>query len=127
MQFAVEGWWITEINSFFTGQPSVHHIEAVEDTHVLLLSQENYQRMLVEIPQLEKYWRVTMEKRMIAMQRRITILLTYSLEENYKRLLEVYPNLTSRFPQHFIASYLGISAETLSRLRKSINSKKQIR
>ncbi len=124
MQFAIEGWWITENNSFFTGVPSIYNIDAVENSHVLMLTLENYEKMLVEIPKLERYWRVMLEKRMIAMQRRITILLTYSLEDNYKRLLEVYPYISSRFPQHLIASYLGTTAETLSRLRKAINSRK---
>jgi CRP-like cAMP-binding protein len=124
MQFAIEGWWITENNSFFTGCPSIYNIDAVENAHVLLLTRENYEKMLLEIPKMERYWRVIMEKRMIAMQRRITILLTYSLEDNYKRLLEVYPYISARFPQHLIASYLGTTAETLSRLRKTINSKK---
>lgn len=125
MQFAIEGWWVTENNSFFTGAPSIYDIDAVEDAHVLLLTHENYQKMLLEIPKLEKYWRVILEKRMIAMQRRITILLTYSLEDNYKRLLEVHPYISARFPQRLIASYLGTTAETLSRLRKTINSRKQ--
>jgi len=124
MQFAIEDWWITENNSFFTGAPSMYDIDAVEDTHVLLLTHENYEKMLVEIPKMERYWRVMLEKRMIAMQRRITILLTYALEDNYKRLLEVYPYISTRFPQHLIASYLGTSPETLSRLRKAINAKK---
>jgi CRP-like cAMP-binding protein len=124
MQFAIEGWWIAENNSFFTGEPSVYNIDAVEDSHVLMLSHESYEKMLVDIPKMERYWRVVMEKRMIAMQRRIMILLTYPLEDNYKRLLEIHPYISSRFPQHLIASYLGISAETLSRLRKNINSRK---
>lgn len=125
MQFAIEGWWVTENNSFFTGVPSIYNIDAVEDTHVLMLTLGNYEKMLIEIPKMERYWRIMLEKRMIAMQRRITILLTYSLEDNYKRLLEVYPYISSRFPQHLIASYLGTTAETLSRLRKTINSRKK--
>lgn len=125
MQFAIEGWWVTENNSFFTGAPSIYNIDAIEDSHVLMLTLENYEKMLVEIPKMERYWRIMLEKRMIAMQRRLTILLTYSLEDNYKRLLEVYPYISSRFPQHLIASYLGTTAETLSRLRKTINSRKE--
>jgi CRP-like cAMP-binding protein len=125
MQFAIEGWWVTENNSFFTGVPSIYNIDAIEDSHVLMLTLENYEKMLIEIPKMERYWRIMLEKRMIAMQRRLTILLTYSLEDNYKRLLEVYPYISSRFPQHLIASYLGTTAETLSRLRKTINSRKE--
>lgn len=124
MQFAIEDWWMAENNSFFTGDPSVYSIEAVEDSHILLLSHENYENMLSKIPKMEKYWRYILEKRIIAMQRRITIMLTHSVEKKYTRFMEIYPNLNSRFPQHLIASYLGISPETLSRLRKSLASKK---
>lgn len=124
MQFAIEDWWMAENNSFFTGEPSMYSIDAVENSELLLLTHESYEKMLVEIPKMEKYWRSILEKRIIAMQRRITIMLTYSIEKKYTRFIEIYPNINSRFPQHLIASYLGISAETLSRLRKLINSKK---
>jgi CRP-like cAMP-binding protein len=124
MQFAIEDWWMAENNSFFTGEPSMYSMDAVEDSQLLLLTHENYERMLADIPKMEKYWRSILEKRIIAMQRRITIMLTYSIEKKYTRFMEIYPNLNNRFPQHLIASYLGISPETLSRLRKSINSKK---
>lgn len=124
MQFAIENWWMAENNSFFTGEPSMYSMDAIEDSQLLLLTHENYEKMLSEIPKMEKYWRSILEKRIIAMQRRITIMLTYSIEKKYTRFIEIYPNLNSRFPQHLIASYLGISPETLSRLRKTITSKK---
>ena len=124
MQFAIEDWWMAENNSFFTGEPSMYSMDAIEDAQLLLLTHENYEKMLAEIPKMEKYWRNILEKRIIAMQRRITIMLTYSIENKYTRFMEIYPNLNSRFPQHLIASYLGISPETLSRLRKNITSKK---
>lgn len=124
MQFAIEDWWMAENNSFFTGEPSVYSMDAIEDSQILLLTHENYEKMLTEIPKMEKYWRTILEKRIIAMQRRITIMLTYSIEKKYTRFIEVYPNLNNRFSQHLIASYLGISPETLSRLRKSLSSKK---
>lgn len=124
LQFAFAGWWVSDINSFTTGQPSVLNIEALEDSELLLLSKENYEQILEQIPAMERYFRLLALNAMIALQRRIIGSMSQNAEEKYKHLLNTFPLIFQNVPQHMIASYLGITAETLSRIRKQIASRK---
>lgn len=124
IQFAIEGWWITENSSFFKAAPSGYNIDALEDSEILLINLSNYENMLTSIPAMERYFRIHFQERLIALQRRIAITLTYSLEQKYIRMLDIYPDIIDRFPQHLIASYLGTTPETISRIRKQLSLRK---
>ncbi|MFA6946022.1 MAG: Crp/Fnr family transcriptional regulator [Pedobacter sp.] len=122
IQFAPEGWWISDIYSFLTGDPSVYNIDAIEDSELLLITNSALEQLYERVPKFERYFRLLSQSNMVAMQRRLTSTLSSTAEEKYLRLIAAYPNLVSRVPQHMIASYLGLTPETLSRIRKRIVS-----
>ena len=124
LQFATEGWWISDLYSFFTGEPSVYFIDAVEDSELLLQTKETNEEMLVKVPKMERYFRLLTQNALIALQRRLVGSLSQSAEEKYVNLLETHPQIIQRVPQHMIASFIGVTPETLSRIRKQMASRK---
>jgi CRP-like cAMP-binding protein len=124
VQFAVEGWTIADLYSFITGEPATYNIEALEDAELLLISTTAQEELIKQIPQYEHYLRLQMQGAYIALQRRIAAMITMTTEERYKALIKTYPDIVQRVPQHMIASYLGLTPETLSRTRRQMSSKK---
>ena len=122
LQFAPEGWWISDVYSFLTGEAAVYNIEAIEDSELLLISRSSLDELYERVPKFERYFRLLSQANMVATHRRLTASLSDSADEKYIRLLSAYPNIVARVPQHMIASYLGITPETLSRVRKRIVS-----
>ncbi|HET9052675.1 MAG TPA: Crp/Fnr family transcriptional regulator, partial [Cyclobacteriaceae bacterium] len=120
MQFALEGWWISDMASFLCGDDALYNIEALEDCEVLLLSKESMDEMIERMGRMERYFRLMMQNNIIALQRRIRVVQTLSAEETYRKLLEASPEIFNRASQQHIASYMGISPETLSRVRKQV-------
>lgn len=120
IQFAIEDWWIGDIYSSITAQPSRLNIDALEDSDILVLETEPEERLFQEIPAFERYFRLLMQNRFIALQERINLDLSESAEAKYRRFMEKYPQLAQRVPQHQIARYLGLQPETLSRVRKKL-------
>lgn len=124
IQFAFEGWWISDQYSFLTGEPSLYTIDALEDCELLLLSKEAEEEMMGKIPKMERFFRILLQNSLIAMQRRIISSLSRTAEEKYQELIVSCPTIPQRVPQHMMASYLGITPETLSRIRKQISERK---
>lgn len=123
LQFAIEDWWISDPNSFLTGNPATSNIDALEDSELLLLERSAYEKLLGAIPKFEKLFRVLLEQRHAAQQRRISAALSLSAEEQYLRLLQTHPTIFQRVPLNQIASYLGITPQSLSRIRKKLGEK----
>jgi len=124
VQFAPEGWWISDIYSYLTEEPSEYHIDALEDAQLLLLSKTAYEQLFVQAPVFERYFRILTQNSLIAYQRRVSSTLSRSAEAVYTEFLEVYPEIARRVPQHNIASYLGITPESLSRIRRQMARRK---
>jgi CRP-like cAMP-binding protein len=124
MQFAPEGWWISDMGSYFSGDPSVYNIEAVEDSELLLVTRAAQAEMIETIPAMEKYFRMLLQRHVVALQRRLTNTMSLTAEEKYTVMMDKYPDLIARVPQQQMASYLGITPETLSRIRKSVSRQK---
>ena len=124
IQFAFEGWWISDQYSFLTGEPSLYNIDALEDCELLLLSREAEEEMMQKLPKMERFFRILLQNHLIAMQRRIISSLSRTAEEKYQELIVSCPTIPQRVPQHMMASYLGITPETLSRIRKQISGRK---
>ena len=120
VQFALEGWWIADLHSFHTGEPSFFNIDAIEDAELLLITTTAWDEMTRKFPLLERYFNLLLRRSMVAMQKRLIASISFSAEEKYMRMLQVYPNIVQRVPQHMVASYLGITPETLSRIRKQL-------
>ena len=123
IQFALEGWTISDLFSFLTGEPAVYTIEALEDSELILVSKSAYEELLQRFPQYERYMRLQITGAYIAMQRRLTSIISLPLEERYQNLTATYPHIVQRVPQHMIASYMGLTPETLSRVRRKISKK----
>jgi CRP-like cAMP-binding protein len=123
MQFAFEGWWISDHYSFLTGEPAVYNIDALEDSELLLISKQAEEKMLQKIPKFGKYFRILLQNSLIATQRRLISSLSQNAEERYNQLISVCPTIPQRVPQHMMASFLGITPETLSRIRKQMATK----
>lgn len=124
LQFGIEGWWVGDLYSFLTGEPSTYNIEALEDCELLLLSRPAQEELLEKVPKFERYQRLLTQGAYIALQRRMMTTISQTAEEKYTRLVNTYPDIVQRVPQHMIASYLGITPETLSRIRKNLSSRK---
>lgn len=124
IQFAFEGWWITDLSSFLMGENSTYTIEAIEDSELLLLTAAAREELMDALPVFERYQRLLLENAYIALQARVNSALTATAEEKYTKLTIAYPNIVARVPQHMIASYLGLTPETLSRVRKQITLRK---
>lgn len=124
LQFSVEDWWTGDPNSLKTGTPATYFIEALEDTEVLLFDDSCMHRLIAHIPAMAKEWVDGVQKHSAAENKRLTSSLSATAEERYDDFLKTYPTIAQRVPQHMIASYLGISPETLSRVRKQ-RSRKQ--
>lgn len=120
IQFAFEGWWISDLYSFFTQEPSNLTIEALEDCELLLIDHEQHHKLLKLVSKYETYIRLLYQNAYIALQRRVESTIGLTAEEKYNRLLSQYPAILQRIPLNLIASYLGVTPETLSRIRKQI-------
>jgi len=123
MQFAFEGWWIADNYSFLTGEPATYTIDALEDSELLLLSKQAEDQLLEKIPKFEKYFRLLLQNNVIATQRRLMSSHSQTAEERYQQLIDSCETIPQRVPQHMIASFLGITPETLSRIRKQMTAK----
>jgi CRP-like cAMP-binding protein len=118
LQFASEGWWMADLSSYLTGEPSLFNIEALEDTELLLLSKPSWDQLMQTVPKFEHYFRILIQNNLIATQKRLLQSHTETAEQKYLAFTKMYPDCVQRVPQHMIASYLGMGRETLSRLRK---------
>ena len=118
INFAVENWWTGDRESLASGQPSMYNIDALEDSEVVLITKTNFDKLCEEIPAFNTMVNAILQKSFIVAQNRIYTFISLSAEEKYIKFLEKYPHLAKRVPQSMIASYLGITAETLSRIRK---------
>jgi CRP-like cAMP-binding protein len=118
LYFAIDEWWATDMESFRKQKPSIYNIQALEKTEVLQINFHAFQNMLKQIPSLERYFRIILESYLGALQKRIIYTHIYNAEYRYLDFLQNYPQIAAKVPQYLIASYLGISPEFLSRIRK---------
>lgn len=118
LSFAIENWWAGDIESFHQKIPSKMCIEALENSILQTISLEEKNRLLVEIPQLERAYRIIVQRHLQSYQERLYSVFTLSAQERYEFFMKKYPKIALRVPQYSIASFLGISPESLSRIRK---------
>lgn len=124
IQFAVEGWSIADMYSFLTGEPSVYNIDALEDCDLILVDKTANEELTDKLRKFETYGRIQITRAYVALQRRLTSMISLTVEERYKEFLKQYSNIVQLVPQHMIASYMGLTPETLSRARKRAATKK---
>jgi CRP-like cAMP-binding protein len=119
----IENWWAGDRESFVLFTPSIYNIDAWEDCDVLLITRENVLKLISDFPSFNELLLKLDERNNIATQRRITSNISFTAERRYADFVECHPYFVERFPQHIIASYLGITKDTLSRIRKKMLEK----
>jgi CRP-like cAMP-binding protein len=120
VMFASEGWWISDLYSLLTQTPGSQNIDALEDTEVLQIEKQDLEKLYLEIPKFDRFFRILLQNAFVANQQRILMSISQTAEEQYLAFVKKYPSLEQRVPQHQVASYLGITPETISRIRRSL-------
>ncbi|MCX2477935.1 Crp/Fnr family transcriptional regulator [Pedobacter sp. MC2016-15] len=116
MQFAMEDWWISDPQAYFNRTNAILNIDCLEDTQVFTISIDNREKLCADLQKMEYFFMKKSNSGYIALQRRILSLMSQKAEERFTQFVTLYPSLLQRLPKALIASYLGISRETLSRM-----------
>lgn len=124
IQFAPENWWISDKAGLAKQEKASFFIDAIEDSEILLMNYEGHNNCLRQIPAYAASFQLGMQKRGSAKDKRIVQALSATAEERYNDFIETYPSIVQRVPQHMLASFLGITPETLSRIRKLQSKRK---
>lgn len=120
LQFAIKDWWISDYTAFFSSTKAIMNIESIQDTTLYKISRDDMEDLFIEIPQLETFFRKKMEKAFASFQKRILASLAQSAKERYVTFVNTYPSIEQSIKNYHIASYLGITTESLSRIRKEL-------
>ena len=120
LYFAIEDWWVLDIGSFVSGKASRLNIQALEDSVILSIDRATKEQLYIDIPKVEKLFRIMNQKSLSSMHLRMISMLHKTAERRYLDFTERYPTLNQRIAQHQIAAYLGISHEFLSKVKKRL-------
>ena len=120
IQFAIEDWFISDFNSYLNQSPASLFVEALEDSTVQQIAHNDVENLCNENPKFERFFRLVAQKSFAFSQRRVLSNIGKSAEERYLEFFNLYPSIVQRVPQYTLASYLGISPEFLSKIRKRI-------
>lgn len=123
VQFAPETWWLADSDSLSSGSPSQYFVDAIEDAELLLIDVPSHHRLVERVPGYAAALRAGLQRHAAAKDVRIVNALSATAEERYLEFRKTYPSIVQRVPQKMLASYLGISPETLSRIRKNLSRK----
>ena len=118
--FSFEDWWLGDFDSYYSGKPGTNYIQMLEDSELLVISKENFQKAEQEISKLKQWYSFKMLRSASASRNRIEEMKTLSAEERYLKLIENQPHIFQRIPLQHIASYLNIEPQSLSRMRKRL-------
>ena len=122
--FAPEDWWLSDTGPYLGGAPSTLFIDAVEASDVMVTDHASHQRMVDEIPSLAAAYQIGLQRLAAARDKRIISSLTASAQDRYLEFADRYPTLIRRVPLRMLASYLGMTPETLSRVRKKLSTRR---
>lgn len=123
IQFAVNDWWISDYTAFFTTSEATLEIESLQDSVLIKMSRTNMDDLCLKIPTLETFFRKKMERAFAAFQKRILSNLSKTATQRYQEFIATYPIIEQNIKNYHIASYLGITTESLSRIRKELTQK----
>jgi CRP-like cAMP-binding protein len=123
LQFGIEEWWVSDIASFHEQTPSKLFIETLEDCELLFLTPQTKEELLFKVPRFERVFRMLIQRNLSATQNRLVNNIAKPAQERYLEFIAKYPTIPQRVPQHYIASFLGISPEFLSKIRAKISKK----
>ncbi len=117
IQFGPEDWWVGDLYSFLTDTPSKYNIDCLEDTEALQITKQDQETLYQRVPKMERHFRILIQNAFIASTQRLSSSLSKSASEQYEEFIKRYPHIEQRVPNHQIASYLGITPQSLSRIR----------
>ncbi len=120
VMFSIEDWWASDMGSFVSQKPADFNVQCLENTELIQISYENQKSLLEEVPKLERFFRIIVEKAFVASQKRIVRNLSMTAKERYVFFRSQYPLIEQRIPQYLIASYLGITKEFLSKIKREL-------
>ncbi|WP_106565994.1 Crp/Fnr family transcriptional regulator [Cecembia rubra] len=123
IQFGLDKWWTGDLQSFMQGTPSSYTIKAMSDTEVWTLDKNAFESLCAEHPSFERYFRILFQNSLISHQKRIIRNISFSAEEKYLTFVKNFPKLELLIAQKYIASYLGITPEFLSMIRRKLANK----
>jgi CRP-like cAMP-binding protein len=123
LSFACEGWWIGDMYSLISQKPGNLFIEVFEDSEVVFLSKENQEQLYLEIPKLERFFRILTENSLVANQERLMDILSLSAEERFEKFCKKYPTLIQKVSQKQIASFIGVTPEFFSKMKNKLLKK----
>lgn len=121
IQFGIEGWWVSDLRSYLFQEPATCNVQAFEDCEILEASYEDIQQLYNMVPPFERYHRIITQHGYAAFQQRMLQNLSMRAEDRYLAFVKKHPGFELRFPQKAIASYLGMSPEFLSKIKKNVN------
>lgn len=119
MNFSPEDYWTGDRESLLNGTPSKFNIDAIEDSEVILIGKEDFEMLCLKIPQFNDLVNKILQKSFVVSQNRIHASISLSAEDKYQNFLDRFPSIVNRIPQHMIAAYIGITPETLTRIRRN--------
>ncbi|MDT0559287.1 Crp/Fnr family transcriptional regulator [Ichthyenterobacterium sp. W332] len=120
VQFGIKDWWMSDYTAFFTGSKATMTIEVIQDAILYKITEKNKEYLYAKIPKIEHFFRVKLEKAFAAFQKRVLSDISKSAKERYLLFINTYPNIHKSVKNYHIASYLGITTESLSRIRKEL-------
>ena len=121
LQFAIENAWLSDISfSIYEKKPSRVFIETLEECEFFMFTPDTKEALFAKAPKFERAFRILMQRNLAVTQERLFNTISKTATEKYLEFLELYPTLSQRVAQHYIASYVGISAEFLSKIRTKI-------
>jgi len=120
VMFSIEDWWTSDMGSYIAQKPADFNVQCLENTELIQFSYENQQKMMQEIPKLERFFRIIVQRALVASQKRIVRNMSMSAKERYLFFRKEYPKMEQRIPQYLIASYLGITKEFLSKIKSQL-------
>jgi len=123
LSFACEGWWMSDMYSFFSQKPGQLFIEVLEEAEVVSLSKENQEQLYLEIPKLERFFRILIENSLVANQQRLMDNLSLPAEERFEKFTTKYGSLVYKVPQKQIASFIGVTPEFFSKMKARLLKK----
>jgi CRP-like cAMP-binding protein len=117
LQFAPPDWWIADMYSLISQKPGNLNIDAIEDTEVLLLSKKNQEKLFVDVPKFERFFRIITENSLVANRQRVLDNMSLTAQQRFAAFCHHYPTLIEHLPQKLIASYIGVTPEFLSKVK----------
>lgn len=116
IQFAPAGWWIGDLMSYSKQKPGNLFIDAIEETELIEIQRSAVDQLFEEVPKFERFFRILSENALSAYQQRLSANLSLPAKERFAYFVELYPSLLQQLPQKYIASYIGVTPEFLSKM-----------